>query len=320
MLASYPAAGQGLDCDTTSDDCGVDRNTVLQFRFDRYLLPATTVRQAIRLGSGDVLTFFSQPEYDLVERVLIYRPAAPLPPKTTIRIELIVPSEDEPDGLRAFDGAPLDPNSPAPLEFDFHTNGLDPEPVAIPPEPAPSCTDVITTVFTFSNGCAACHTPGGKAPCPAGFAPDAEQKCVPVPRMGLDLTSFEGLLTTAIGKVAHQTEIGAKGGTPLENPPRLGVQMPIVDSGRPDNSYMMYKLLRNERNFPELGSESLCDTRYQVGFLPGGPCLPPTAEESTRLREWFVRGQPMPADPEKPLFRAQLRDIQSWIRAGAVCP
>lgn len=303
---------------------------MLQFRFDRYLLPATTVRQAIRLFSGsEELSFFSQPEYDLVERVLVYRPLGPLPPKLTITVELIIPEEQDSDGLRAFDGAPL-AEGPVPLRFDFHTNGLEPAPVAIPEEPAPSCAQLIQDVFSSTGGCgsSSCHvrndTPLPTSTCPPGYGADGANQCVPVPRMGLLLADAAGLRLTAINKVAHQTEVGSKGGTPLEDPVRLGVQMPIIDPSRPDNSYLMYKLLRRYDNFDGddsvSGVNGICETRYQVGFLPGGPCLPPTEAESTRLREWFVRGEPMPPMEQNTVSRADLRDIQAWIRAGAQCP
>src|SRR4030095_213603 len=94
----------------------------------------------------------------------------------------------------------------------------------VAPEEPPSC-DVMG--FFAQGGCksASCH---GK-----------------VHRMGLDLGTLEGVFLTAIGHVAHETAIG-QGTTPLEEPIRLGVNMPVIDPGRPDNSYMMYKLVRRE--------------------------------------------------------------------------
>jgi hypothetical protein len=151
--------------------------------------------------------------------------------------------------------------------------------------------------------------------------------------MGLLLDSELGLKTTAISRMAHQTDLGSKGSSTLEDPARFGVQMPIIDPKQPENSYLLYKLLRRAENFdtadddPTNGIAGICETRYQVGFAPGGPCIPPPPEEAQRLREWFVRGEPMPAgenpatgQPVKQLQRSELRTIQAWIREGAECP
>jgi hypothetical protein len=334
VIATYPAAGQGLECGIDApDECGVDRNSAIQIRFDRYILPATAVRQAIRLysGSPDAHAPFSQPEYDVVERVLFYRPLGELQPRATYTLEIIVAEAGDSEGLRAFDGAPLAPG-PVPLRFDFHTNALPTDSERFPKEEA-SCSDVLA-IFDQARTCsdASCHVRSGSPFCPAGQARDPDGLCVDVPRQGLVLSDALGLLTTAISKVAHQTELGSKSGVTLEDPPRFGVQMPIIDPGRPDNSYLFYKLLRRPENFDTDAStfgviEGDCDTRYDVGFVAGSPCVAPGAAESERLREWFVRGEPMPPAVDaasgvvlKHLHRSQLRKIQAWIREGASCP
>jgi hypothetical protein len=89
--------------------------------------------------------------------------------------------------------------------------------------------------------------------------------------------------------------------------------MPIIDPDRPENSYLMYKLLLR----PE-------------AYLPGGPsdctepgsCVPPDPEELDRLREWFVRGEPMPEAPPGESFvdHEALATLQAFIAAGASCP
>jgi hypothetical protein len=137
--------------------------------------------------------------------------------------------------------------------------------------------------------------------------------------MGLDLSGAPGLISTAVGRVAHQTEIGAQGGVELENPTRFGVQMPLIDPSRPGNSYLLYKLIQRPSNFAAPGSSDVCVTDRRVA-LPEGQCLPPSPEESARLRDWFLRGQPMPLKPDLPFNRRQLVDLQRWIAAGATCP
>ena len=128
--------------------------------------------------------------------------------------------------------------------------------------------------------------------------------------MGLDLSSPAGVQTTAINQVAHQTETGPNSGVVMENPDRFGVQMPIVDPARPDNSYLMYKLLRH----PGLWERTPCETRYRVDLA--GQCPQPSAAELVRLREWFVTGQPMPLDGAN-LGRSDLDVLQAWIVSGA---
>jgi hypothetical protein len=309
LIATYPAAGQGLDCPQLDPACGVDRNVAIQLRFDRYLLPATAVRQSIRVFTGTGQSApFTRPDYDVVERVLSYRPDGHLVPGQTYRVELVLAEDESSEGLRAFDGALLG-EGPVPLAFDFRTNEIDPPPASPVPREEATCDDVLA-ITARSTGCSGndCHI--------------RRDDSFSVPRMGLELVDAYGLLTTAIGKVAHQTEIGGKTGVPLQNPARFGVQMPIIDPGRPDNSYLLYKLIRKPENFDTTDAaeiEGLCQTRYQFGILPGDPCVPPPEDESTRLREWFVRNEPMPLGPRR-ITRHELRRIQAWIVGGAKCP
>jgi hypothetical protein len=106
--------------------------------------------------------------------------------------------------------------------------------------------------------------------------------------------------------------------------------MPIIDPSRRTTATFV-QLLRRQENFDSDSStfeliEGACDTRYRVGF-GDGPCVPPGEEESQRMREWFVRGDPMPPTVDsasgaalKHLHRSDLRTIQAWIGKGAVCP
>ncbi len=286
-------------------DCGVPRDAVIQIRFDRYLLPETAVRQSLHVFTGDPdLGVFLQPEYDMVERVLSFRlsDGGWYLPGVLYTVELVVPTDDGSFGFRAFDGAPLG-EGPVPLKFDFRTAKVDPPP---PPEDeAPVTCELALAAFAAQNGgcaSAACHSSEGSPP------------------MGLVLDSAAGIVVTAIDRPAHETEIGGKTGVVLESPARLGVSMPIIDPGRPYNSYLMYKLLRKTDSFRTSAEPAtVCVTRYQVGFGPDGLCPPPPPKEDTRLREWFVRGEPMPLgislDAEHPRDRMLL--IQRWIREGA---
>jgi hypothetical protein len=309
LVATYPLDGAGLECPLDAPpECGVPIDTPIELRFDRVLLASTATRQSILLytgnpnnqpgaGSGDVL----QPTYDLVERVVRYRlpDGKGLAPRTLYTVELPVPVEDDDFGFRAFDGAPLAATR-QPLRFSFWTSAV--EDTAPPDEPIPDCSDVLT-LFSANPGqgaCTNCHNPE-RAP------------------QGLDLSSGNALLSTAIGRVAHQTDLGTTTGEVLESPARMGIDMPIIDPGRPDNSYLMYKLIVRPDNYRRSAEDpDLCGSAYRVA--EDETCLPPSEPERVRLREWFVRGEPMPlTGPEVALDRSQMQAIQRFIRAGASC-
>ena len=310
VVATFPSDGDGTDCPGGNASCGIPRDTTIELRFDRYIRPTDAVRQSIRLFTGSTdNSQFLEPTYDVVERVVVYELTRTLAPDTLYTVEIKIPTEDSPNGFHAFDGAPLTADGSAPLRFNFRTREEEPPPPSGRP-PAPTCGEILDV---FRDSCARCHSsplesPGPEetdAGCGAGERYDQAVGCVKVPRQGLRLGSRDGLVHTAIGKVAHQTEIGPSGGTPLANPDRLGVQMPIVDPGKPGNSYLMYKLLRNRNN---LGP---CTTDYNVDLA--GQCAF-DEDEAERLREWFVRLDPMPADGFS-IPRQDLNDIQAWIRA-----
>lgn len=305
LVASYPSDGEGLDCDPSSSGCGVPVDAPIELRFDRYLDPSTAIRQAVLVYSGSQSNaVFLEPEYDMVERVVRYRHFSGLTfqPGVLYTVELYVPSADHPDGFRAFDGAPIAEGG-APLGFSFRTSEQSPASPP-PPETVPSCGDMLDIFSRTTSSGAMCSGSGCHRP--------------PAAPMGLDLSSGEGLAATVIGHVAHETATGPRPDVPLEDPPRVGVQMPVVDPGRPGNSYLMYKLIRNTDNFSAPAGPCVSD--YQVA-LPKGRCLPPSGTENTRLREWFVTGQPMPlprtANAHPHLEQADLRAIQTWIAAGA---
>jgi hypothetical protein len=280
----------------------VPADVTIELRLDRYILPARAVRQAILLYTNDrERTVFLEPDYDLVERVLLYRlpEGAQLERGVLYTLEFVIPKDEDDDGLRAFDGAPLE-EGPVPLLLQFRTALREPDDdfsARLARELVPRCSDALDIL----SGCAKsdCHSAGG--------------------RMGLELGSKQSVLLTAIGKVAHQTAVGPQGYATLENPVRLGVQMPRIDPGQPGNSYVLYKLIRRPENFSLASGDPECVSRHRVG-LPEGQCPAPSEAESERLREWFVRGEPMPFGTAPPLTLSDLRNLQRWIAGGAPCP
>ncbi|MEJ1960375.1 MAG: hypothetical protein WDO56_01995 [Gammaproteobacteria bacterium] len=251
-------------------------------------------------------------EYDLIERVLVLH--QPLQPNT-LYVAYIPISVDLSAGYWAFDRAPLEAAGSVPLRFSFAT-GSGPSAKPAPVLPAPD------TCETMSQGplaiCAGCHatTPAGDD----GAAPA-------FPAMGLDLSSPRGLYYTAVRHVAHQTETGDRIDVIGEQTPeRFGVQMNLVDPGNPATSYLMYKLLQKRENFRLASDEPECELPYHSPVVEAG-CSPPDSAESSRLREWFIQGEPMPkngrsasgAELPTSTDHANLVRISRWIATGATC-
>jgi len=319
LVASEPSAGEGTECTTAAPpECGVPINSSITLRFDRYLRASTAVRQSISVYAGSPANGVGllRPEYDVVERVLVYRLTQPLEPGTLYTVELLSANSSAALGFQAFDGAPLDDGA-APVKFSFFTRRNREFAPVLPLEPISSC-DRILEIFA-SAGCSASGCHGGA-----------------IPSTGLLLDRAESIVQTAVDRAARQTELGAVVGVPLQDPVRFGLQMPIIDPGQPANSYLLYKLFRGEFSH-WLGPDDpgRCTSRYSVALGPD--CVPPSESELTRLREWFVRGSAMPppvsgssdapgsagapnsAPPEVTLFRPELREIQRFIAGGAIC-
>jgi len=323
LLASYPADGQGTNaafgaevtCDTPTPDCAVPTNVAIELRFDRFLLPSgLDVAVSLFTGNPPANGVFLDPEYDMIERVAVYRPARQLQPNTLYTVQLITGAKPG-QGFWAFDHAPLE-EGPVPLRFSFST-GAGPRIEAAPPAPPPDTCETMTRGPLES--CAHCHAtnPDAHTTPPSNFPP-----------MGLDLASERGLFYTAVLHVAHQTETGNRAaGGGLQTPARFGVQMNIVDPGSPATSYLMYKLLQKPENFGPEPSPSACRTGYHAP-VSELDCQPPPADERVRLREWFVLGDPMPKDETsssgESIANATTRDdlvrISAWIATGASCP
>jgi hypothetical protein len=323
LLGIYPGDGEGQACGVDGDDeCGVPIDATLTLRFDRFLNPATVNRQAIRVFTGDPANSPNIPfdvAYDPVERVVEFRMPRgySFQPRALYQIELVVPEASDDFGVRAFDGAPL-AGSASSLRSSFLTSRVS-APV-LRPDP-PSCDEIVTQVLNSVSlgNCAAsrCHRSRANE---LGAAPEA-----------LWLDGRSNLRNTAIDRVAHETELGDTAGSPLQDSPRFGVQMPIIDPKNPGNSYLLYKLLRKPENFEPCGpgvSSSVCaepaDTAvsaYTTLPLSEGESIEPSAEESLRLREWFVRGEPMPypGGPSTTVSLQGLRAINAFIAAGADC-
>jgi hypothetical protein len=327
ILATYPADGQGLNaaadagvaCDTPTPDCAVPTDVSIELRFDRFLLPGGGLAGGLLLFSGDpkANAVSLSPHYDLIERVVVFTTDAPLQPNAVYTAQ-VVPSTDPSIGFWAFDRAPLEAGD-VPLSFSFMTGSGPAAPVTPPLATTDDCQS-LTKDIEFSNGVAlpvgplnvcatgSCHAAPNVAA--AGYPP-----------MGLSLTAW-GLFYTAINHVAHEAQTGNSALNPgLLASPRFGVQMNLVAPGFPEDSYLMYKLLLKPSNYA-LADQEQCQTAFHSPVADGG-CTPPSDDELVNLREWFVRGDPMPkevdSDTPSALSRDDLERVANWISAGAIC-
>ncbi|MEZ4311824.1 MAG: hypothetical protein R3F14_27655 [Polyangiaceae bacterium] len=320
MLATTELAPDGTPLDPADlladATLTVVPSTSLRLRFDRFLLPATLLRQAacLRSNLADVTDFtqceggvFLQPAYDPVRREVVLRQPAGdrLELDTAYKLTLFVPDiegdctgEDPTScGFRAFDRAPLEQA----YTVTFKTVAVDPGPVPDEaPPPADFCGGDGAAISFIGCGYSPCHAPTFNGPGAAA---------------GLDLSgllpgdTFDSfaLRATAINRVSHQTQMGERAFDPEETPARFGRAMPIIDAfdpgtaGSPGNSYLLYKLLVG----PSMDSAP-ADIR-------------PSDEEMARLRNGLVVGLPMSADGSK-LSGDALLALSNWIARGAPTP
>jgi hypothetical protein len=274
----------------------VPRDVALELRFDQYVLPSTAVRQSVRLYSGNPAgVLFLEPEHDVVERVVRYSlpTGVTLQPGLLYTIELIAPSRTQPLGFRTLENAPLEAGD-LPLTWSFFTARAEPAPGEEEDRSTASCADLVRVFDETGCTLAGCH--------------GADE-----PAMGLRLDSERSIAETALRRVAHETEIGPRLSTPQVDSHRFGVALPIIDPGNPGNSYLLYKLLVNPRNF---GSEhEQCSTRFRAPT--NGTCLPPSGDERRRLLEGFVLLDPMPPAPYSLGSLEDLRTLQRALRNAA---
>lgn len=293
----------------------------------------------------DPAPVFLEPTYSPVERrVRYYLPAgAALAPSTYYRLTVYPATRLSDYGLRAFDGPSVDRR----YELELRTGPSATDDASEqPPSPEAYCQaqgcvaqcrsgttseeaareciarscrclddecladgDVTSSsAGLFAQSCtgSGCHSggnPGAGVPWGGGDA-----------AMGLDLATVDAIEQTAIGQVAHQTEVGERGSASELTAARFGRSMPIVRPSSPAHSYLVYKALIQT-----------------MSHAPSDQLDPDVGDELERLRAAWVIGAPMPpADSllgvaNDPLGKGswrRLRLLDSWVSHGAVtrCP
>jgi hypothetical protein len=302
---------QILETRPEPQDTAFPLERALRLRFDRYLLPPSVVRQSVvvtpslidaETGAPKGPTVFFEPVYDPCDRIVVFQLAsrARWVPSTLHSVRLLAP-RDQADvaGFRAFDGAPLAEQ----VDFSFMTGDA-------VTDPSEDVDDVMPRVRY-------CEEDEGLTTLPA-VASVLRSSCALAgchgssPMLGLDLSGSTAIRSTAVRVVARQTMTGPSVAAPVTNPSRFGDDMPRLEPGNAGNSYLVYKLLVHAGNHPATGETLDAPDPWLGGMAPPGP--PPLAELS-RLRSWFVRGEPMPLGGH--LGPDEMRAIVRWVLQGA---
>ena len=242
----------------------VPRSLAISVQFDRFLMPLTAVRASLCLqpatvgaenaGTDRCVPAGFVPQYEPVDRVGTWLIRGELMPWTRYNVRLFAPTDPgDPNGVRAFDGAPLTKE----YRFAFTTgnggSGLEPPrthgfcatkllcPLPEGPCDGPEPVAVSTTPHDlFANSCtsgANCHS-GRNTP---GFSGAA---------LRFDDDGNGGGLYGVIGRlvadavVANETATGVDPAAAGRNALwQFGRNMPYIDATNAGNSYLLYKLI-----------------------------------------------------------------------------
>jgi len=316
LTTSYSASGGILHDDAVPGEIleGVPITASIRLSFDRFLLPSSVKRQSICVHAATVTVNsidectdpfqpFTEPEYNPTLRQVIFRLAdgTTLEEDTTYRLSVFPPGEEDDNGFRAFDGAPLFQT----YTFDFSTD----DGSTATPEPVPTaqrwCDGVeagtVKSGARLLQSCAFSECHKGAT---AGASIDPSTIA-----MGLDLSSADAIAATAIDTTAHGSQQGESASIGDQNPLRFGRAMPIIDPDNPGNSYLMYKILANFLNHPRTN----------------GSIEPQLGLEVDRMRATVITGLPMPqefaslevGDTTGVASFATMLEINDWIAHGA---
>jgi len=278
---------------------------VIQIAFDRFLNSLWVNRQSVALrdesgGAPDPPII----QYDPVTRVVTLSNPNPGQPWLQVNqfYEIFFPTPEEAGdfGLRAIDGATMDPATrpigfmvtgpagvPAPPKIDFCADVM---PIFRVPIPVQGST------APQRGACADCHN----------ASPDAGL-------MGLVLDSEDGIGRTAIGVVASEANGTALASQPLAPQNVFPAGMPILDPGNPGDSFLMYKLLAYG-DAASAGPIPYTACRPTTPPFDYGPGALATADEAQRLGDRVGTRMPW---LRSPLTIDELERIRLWITQGA---
>jgi hypothetical protein len=307
----------------------------IELAFDRLLLPSGSItRQTFQLT--DLQGTAQEPvlAYDPVSRVVRLCFSTPSSDQS-YRLTIAPPSDhNDPYGLRAIDGALLDPTqggvcaaSSLPscvLEFPVKSGpstytGVD---ACSGAAVIDFCTDVAPIFAGTCSAKAGCHV-GGKT-----------QDQLPLgPAAGLFLDTSAHIRATAINRVAQGSNTGSRAASHASTRP-FGVDMPIIDAASaPGDSWLVYKLLLAapactvEPVDPNSCSGTLAPPPTQRLAVPWSPLA--DSERATLADLIPGREMPYPKDPNAvsgtyadptTLSADDMETISLWILQGAPLP
>ena len=209
---------------------------VIKVQFDRMLLPSKNTRQSIGVYDANNNSLLPVVSYDPVARVvtLSSQTGGPwLKPDQPYKVIVNVPKDgNDPNGIRAIDGAPLRADDPH-LQIGFlttaptGTGGVEPT--------VDYCRDV-APIFQQRCSASSCHGARITSGDTSRFGDGVSS-----PAAGLILETSEGM-RHAIRRVANGANTGARSQT-QEGGRLFGVDMALVSPGFPDESWLIYKLL-----------------------------------------------------------------------------
>lgn len=339
---------------------GVRQSTTIVLRFDRFLLPANVIRQAICVrpstdpvgqltDCGSPGQPFLEPVYSPARRQVVFhqRPGERLLSDTLYRLTVYPPLESADYGFRAFDGTPLDEH----YQLDFRTAS---DAVANVEEPLPSPSRYCAAI--------ACVDECRRAP-DRRDDPEAQQECIDERCDCLDTACFSDgeLLDPQTGVFAASCAFGGchAGGSPVTAVPwgqgdaAMGLDLSTAAAvqataiGRAAHQTQTGERAALPETSPARFGRSMPIVApadpgnsyllYKLIAQPlnqsraDGPIDADHAAALSRLRSWVVIGQPMPpddgllssaVDPSGGESWERLLLFESWIAHGAVttCP
>jgi hypothetical protein len=277
----------------------------IELAFDRLLNPSSVTRQTFVLEDASSNLLEPTPSYDPVARVvrLCMTDGPPLQADQTYRLTLVAPqSPTDPAGLRAIDGAGLDPSVNPVIEFPVVAGATYTGSDACFGATAVDFCGSILPLFASTCSLSTCHSGS-------------------LPAAGLLMTTAQGIQATAVGRASQGSNTGMQS---QATPPGIlfGVDMPIIGPDDPGDSWLAYKLLL------AVPSATAVQTNRYPLVTPAWTLM--SNDERATLSNFILgREMPYPTDPSvtpdggaspAPLTVDQLDTVSTWIQQGAPIP
>jgi hypothetical protein len=266
----------------------------IRVQFDRFLMPSTAVRGAMCLQAASVggeatgtercINAGFAPQYDPVDRVATWIIRGVIEERTRYNVRLFAAGDaTDPNGIRAFDGAPLEkeftfafttrktPNQPDPFEPERKLGFCDARRLCPLPDgacdgPTPMAVTKSPSEFLAGNCTSggSCHGSGQGAQGPSGSV------------LRLDDDGAGGGVAAAVRHlvdhaiVATETATGADPVPPSRNVlAPFGHNMPYIDATNPGNSFLLYKMILAMAPRCPFDSTEESATRAPIACDPG---------------------------------------------------